>query len=205
MRGMILALMMVLAGCAMDDSVDAPMPVARQQTAGHFDVAVSAVLPVARQWCARRAVQNCDFAIVVDDRPGRAPNATQSIGPGGRPVLTFTTALIAKARNSDEIALIVAHEAAHHIDGHLAQLNQSVTALLAQDHVADAGWSHVHAEKRRFELAADTLGAQIMAAAGFDPQRAAQIFLRLPDPAQHAFGSYPANADRFLAVRDAPL
>jgi Zn-dependent protease with chaperone function len=91
----------------------------------NFMAVQSRVEPVAEAECARRNPgANCDFRIVVDDRPGMPPNAYQTLDRQGRPLLGVTASLIAQIHNEDELALIMAHEAAHHIAGHLAQQNQ---------------------------------------------------------------------------------
>ena len=134
MRRAIIMAILALAACDAGDMDAVSLPVSQHRSAESFDIAVSRVLPEAAARCrALDPSRSCDFQIVVDDRPGRAPNAFQSLGADGDPVLTFTAALIAGARNPDEIALIVAHEAAHHIDGHLAQVNRKVALALGQD------------------------------------------------------------------------
>lgn len=214
MRWALLILVLMLGACDTARSGNLPVPAAPEVAMRNFDLAVSRVIPVATRLCQdRRPTARCDFHVVVDDRPGRAPNAFQSLGAGGQPVLTFTATLIADARNPDEIALIVAHEAAHHISGHLGRLNRKVAMMIGQasgEEAAlgmaagpDLAWNEVHAAVREFELAADGLGAQITAAAGFDPAKAARIFARLPQPPAHVSGSHPANEDRLHAVHQA--
>jgi predicted Zn-dependent protease len=206
MRWVFLVIICGLAACSGPNSSG---QVTRQFGASDFSFAVQQIIPVATQLCgARRADDACDFEIVIDERAGRAPNAFQSVGQDGQPVLTFTASLIAEARNADEIALIVAHEAAHHIDGHLGQLNQEVARIQALGAVANTlpaeqAWADVNAKLRGFELAADTLGAEIAIAAGFDPAKAVQILERLPHAADHVGASHPAHHDRVLAVKSA--
>jgi len=59
---------------------------------------------------------------------------------------------------------------------------------------------------RRFsqdhELQADALGTVIAYRAGFDPERGAQYFTRLPDPGETFLGTHPPNANRIQIVRD---
>ena len=67
---------------------DAPSPQLRQQAeraARMFTQVVDDVEPVAEAECrARTRRTNCDFLIVVDDRPGQPPNAFQTVDRGGR-------------------------------------------------------------------------------------------------------------------------
>ncbi|MCB2137663.1 MAG: M48 family metalloprotease, partial [Rhodobacteraceae bacterium] len=82
--------------------------------------------PVIERECAViRAGDNCDFTIRVDRRPGLPANAMQALDDTGRPVIAFTLALIRDARNTDEIAFVMGHEAAHHIAGHIPRQVQS--------------------------------------------------------------------------------
>ena len=159
-----------------------------QAAAQTFLQVVAAVEPVAEELLPQQgAVRTCDFRIVVDDRPGQPPNAFQTLDSRGRPVLGFTLALIADARNPDELAFVMGHEAAHHIAGHIARReDQALTGALVAGVLAQAGGlspDEVRAAQdlgaevaarsysREFELEADALGAQIALIAGFDPVR----------------------------------
>lgn len=182
-----------------------------------FLTVVTRVEPVAERYCRDRGIaRNCDFRIVVDDRPGQPPNAFQTVDSFNRPVIGFTLALIADARNADELAFVLGHEAAHHVEGHIPKrkdqaLSGAVTAgILAQasglspDEVKQA--QRLGAEvaarnySRDFELEADALGAEIALVAGFDPVRGAEFFDRLPDPGDRFLGSHPPNAARKAQV-----
>ena len=197
-----------------------PVPdrVTPDTAAANFRSAVGRVEPVAEQLCRRRTTgMNCDFLIRIDPNRNAPPNAFQSLGPGGRPVLTFTQALIADTRNGDEIAFVVGHEAAHHIEGHIARQRQSaatgailgglVGTIAGGDASVVDGLSRAGATvgARRFskehELEADALGTVITQAAGYDPVRGAAYFTRIPDPGDRFLGTHPPNADRIATVR----
>jgi predicted Zn-dependent protease len=182
-----------------------------------FLTVVSRVEPVAERYCRNRGVaQSCDFRIVVDDRPGQPPNAFQTLDSFGRPVIGFTLALIADARNPDELAFVLGHEAAHHIAGHIPQRQEQAMsgALLAGVLAQASGLSaeeikaaqNLGAEvaarsySREFELQADALGAEIALIAGFDPIAGSGFFDRLPDPGDKFLGSHPPNAQRKAQV-----
>lgn len=184
----------------------------------NFRSAVSRVEPVAEALCRQqRRSGDCDFLIRVDPNPRQPPNAFQSLGPTGRPILTFTRALIADTRNVDEIAFVVAHEAAHHIEDHIARQRTSATtggligAVVGSAIGADAatveqlGRAGAQVGARRFsrdhELEADALGTVIAARAGFDPVRGAAYFQRIPDPGDRFLGTHPPNAQRVEIVR----
>ncbi len=187
----------------------------------NFVAVVQAVEPVAEQICRERAPgTNCDFRIVVDDRPGAPPNAFQTLDDAGRPIIAFTIPLIAESRNRDELAFILAHEAAHHIRGHLERQRQNATVgavvfgqlagvigsgnteavQAAQEFGAALG---ARTYSKEFELEADRLGTLITARSGFDPLLGAEFFFRIPDPGNQFLGTHPANADRVRAVREA--
>lgn len=216
----------LLAGCVVpvEGVQTSPQPsspaqnLAGTQAARNFIVAVEAVEPVAEQFCrARTRGQNCDFRIVVDDRPGQAPNAFQTLDKFNRPILAFNLALISNARNVDELAFVIGHEAAHHILDHIPQQQQSATegALLAGILVAVGGGGDAAIQQAQqigatvgarrfskgFELEADALGTEITERAGFDALRGAAFFDRLPDPGNQFLGSHPPNAQRRETVQ----
>lgn len=187
------------------------------QAVATFVQVIERVEPLAERLCTERTQGiNCDIEIVVDGRPNQPPNAFQTVDPAGRPIVGFTVALIADARNADEIAFVMGHEAAHHIAGHIprraetAQTSAILASVLAQ--VSGAGPEAVRAAtsfgaevgsrrySRDFELEADALGAEIAYLAGFDPERGAQFFSRLPDPGDQFLGSHPPNAQRQAVV-----
>lgn len=228
MRAAFLALgAVLLSGCvATMPSRPAPaeppfMPGDRQApraAAETFLQVVDRVEPVAEAQCrARGVVPNCDFRIVVDDRPGMPPNAFQTVDRRGRPIVGFTLAMIADARNPDELAFVLGHEAAHHIAGHIpkradqAMSGAMLAGVLAQasglspDEVRAA--QNMGAEvaarsySKDFELEADALGAEIALIAGFDPVLGTAFFDRLPDPGDKFLGSHPPNAERKAVVR----
>lgn len=185
-----------------------------------FIATVAAVEPVAEAECRARApLANCDFRILVDDRPGMPPNAFQTVDQAGRPVIAFTLALIAEVGNADELAFVMSHEAAHHILGHLdrqsrnaavgaAALGQLAVVLGTTDATALRQAQELGAAvgartySREFELEADALGTVISLRAGFDPLAGAAFFARIPDPGNRFLGTHPPNAARIAVVRD---
>lgn len=227
----IVALLMMtgLAGCATPPQ---PLPVTAsgipefaiptlsgRTAVRNFIKVIETVEPVAEDFCrAERPDLNCDFQIVVDDTPGEGPNAFQTLDDNGRPVIAFTIPLIAVARNIDELAFIMAHEAAHHIAGHIPRQRQSALAgarLLGGIAAVVSGGREdsikagvelgakigARTYSKAFELEADALGTRIAARAGYDPVRGAAFFLRIPDPGDEFLGSHPANGDRLSTIR----
>jgi len=187
-------------------------------SARNFARVVNVVEPVAEREClARTRNVNCDFNIVVDDRPGQPANAFQTLDRQGRPIIAFTLALIEDARNEDELAFVMGHEAAHHIAGHIGRQQQNAVAgavifaglatlsggdanavRSAQELGAQVG---ARSYSREFELEADALGTVITARAGYDPLRGAEFFARIPDPGDRFLGTHPPNAERIEIVR----
>lgn len=234
MRGVMVLMMLAfgLAGCevttpvatspkpvpSVDGSATSPQRIERG-TARAFVQVVNQLEPVAERECRARSPRaNCDFLIVVDDRPGQPSNAFQTVDDNGRPIIAFTLALIADAQNTDEIAFVMAHEAAHHIENHLAQQQRNATlgatvfgqlagvtgggdeAIRTAQELGAAVGARTYSKD--FELEADRLGTIIAARAGFDPVRGSVFFSRVPDPGDRFLGTHPANADRVRIVRE---
>ena len=217
-------LLLLLAACGgapaslpRTDPVAASLSVPERARARSFVAVVEAVEPVAEAECRARSPElNCDFRIVLDDTPGQPPNAFQTLDATGRPIIAFTTSLIADVQNEDELAFVMAHEAAHHVAGHLAQAQRNaevgaaVFGRLAGVRGADAEVIRSAQElgavvgarrySKEFELEADALGTVIAARAGYDPVRGAQYFFRLPDPGDRFLGTHPPNAERVAIV-----
>lgn len=220
-----LALMAVLSACMGTAPTPTPQPrpalapsLPPDQAAQQFIRVVQQVEPVAEAECRLRLPSaNCDFKIVVDDRPGQPPNAFQTLDAQGRPVLAFNLGLIATVQNADELAFVMGHEAAHHIAGHLARQREAATAGavifagLASLTGADSNGIRSAQElgatvgartySKDFELEADALGTVISMRAGFDPIRGAAFFTRIPDPGNRFLGTHPPNAQRIETVR----
>ncbi|PVA11268.1 peptidase M48 [Pelagivirga sediminicola] len=183
-----------------------------------FDAVVAAVEPVAERECnARTNGINCDFQIVVDDRPGQPANAFQTVDKQGRPILAFNLALIAEVRNRDELAFVMGHEAAHHINGHLGrQRNNAMAGAIllgglaaitgagqgAVQNATDLGAGlGARTYSKDYELEADALGTVITKRAGYDPVRGAAFFTQIADPGDRFLGTHPPNAKRIETVR----
>lgn len=184
-----------------------------------FAAVAARVEPMAERVCRSntRGV-NCDFLIRVDPNPRAPANAYQSLTQDGRPVITFTQGIIKGAHNRDELAFVMGHEAAHHIQGHLARQAENAAAgaiIFAGLAAATGGNSSAIASaqelgaavgarsySKEFELEADRLGTIITHKAGFNPLVGAQYFARIPDPGNRFLGSHPPNAARVQAVRE---
>lgn len=220
-RTALIALLLLLAACAvpappgLQRLLDAP---AGQYGEISFVQVAARVEPVAEALCrARGVVSRCNFRLLIDTRLDEPPNAFQTVDRMGRPILGFNAALIAQARNADELAFVMGHEAAHHILGHIPQREQAAMsgALLGtilataqglpESEIERAGQIGAQVGARRFsktfELEADALGTEIALRAGFDAVRGAAFFERLPDPGDRFLGSHPANLERQDLIR----
>lgn len=199
---------------------DFPPPVGSVDEAlRNFIAVIDRVQPVAEAVCRQRTRNvPCNFQIAIDDSPGDPPNAFQTVDQNGQPILAFNTALILDARNQDELAFVMGHEAAHHIADHMSRQQETALAgaivagtlaslgggdaaaiQAAQDMGAQMG---ARTFSKDFELEADALGTEIAWRAGFDPLRGAQFFSRLPDPGNRFLGSHPPNARRMEVVQE---
>ena len=195
-----------------------PAPEVTRAKVERFLAVVQRVEPVAERTCRDRAPRaNCDFRIVVDDRPGQPINAYQTLDRSGRPVLAFTLPMIGAVRNADELAFVMGHEAAHHIAGHIPRQQQSAAAgaviLGGIAAITGAGQSVIDGAvdlgagvggrvfSKEFELEADSLGTVIAHRAGYDPIRGVAFFSQVPDPGNRFLGTHPPNAQRVETVR----
>jgi len=159
----------------------------------------------------------CDFRLRLIDDPRMGPNAFQTIGEDGRPLVVMTTALLAETTGPDEIAFVLSHESGHHIAQHIPkQQQQSVIGALVLGTLAAGGGASDQtisdmmdlgaslggrAYSQSFELEADVLGAFVAARAGYDPERGARLFTR---PALAGGGgllsTHPASPQRQATV-----
>ncbi len=229
LRGVIAVMALALAACTLEPlppvstappSAPAPTAPGTATTRADFAQVVSRMRPAANQVCRERAPHlDCNFLVVLDDRPGQPPNAFHTRDERGRPVIGFTLALIDDMRSPHEIALVFGHEAAHHIADHLPRMQeQAMTgALLGGLVAALSGVSDATARElvnvgatvgarrysKAFELEADRLGALVAARGGYDPLRGAELFRRLPDPGNRFLGTHPPNAERLREIERA--
>ena len=223
MRAFALSLLLALTAACSVPMAPAPAPpptAAVPPDALPLVEVVNRVMPVAVDACrSQRRRQRCDFLVALDDSPDIEANAFQTLSRDGRPVIGFTLPLVQQTRNDDELAFILAHEAAHHIAGHIARGQNSarIGADLISGLVAAGGGDEVAIREaqnfgaflgvrryaQEFELEADALGALIAREAGYDPLRGVMFFQNAPDPGARFLGTHPPNAARIEIVRRA--
>lgn len=220
-----IALLCLLSACAAPLAVRAPGPqISATPSAGRtaFDAyrqAAARIEPVAEAMCRQAnpgaAATFCDFRILVDANPAAPPNAFQSVGRDGRPVLVFTRAMINSVRNDHEIGFILGHEAGHQIRNHLAKtnLNANLGAVLlgslatlsggtpqeAQQASELGGQLGARAYSKEHELEADIVGTYIAYLAGYDPAIGARSFARFAGGGG-VLSTHPPSAQRLNTV-----
>ncbi|MCR8549629.1 M48 family metallopeptidase [Salipiger sp. P9] len=197
---------------------DDPVQQQAARASRQFVAVASTIEPVAEAECRRLTRNlNCDYLIVVDDRPNEDPNAFQTLDRRGRPIIAFNLALIASVQNADELAFVMGHESSHHILGHLARVEEDaamgaiifsgIAAMSGADEAtvrsAEQYGASVGARtfSKEYELEADQLGTIITLRAGYDPVRGAAFFTRIPDPGDRFLGTHPPNSARIAIVR----
>lgn len=229
----VLVMLAALAGCTVSQPRQQSQPgpqnpsaqgvapkraVATDAATRQFVAVARRIEPVAVSTCqARQPRGSCNFVILIDERAGQPVNAFQTVDRSGRPILVFTRSIVEEFRNADEMAFVLGHEAAHHIENHLYERAQTAGALSAVLEAAAAASGVPSAGRasagqlgelvgsrvfsKQFELEADALGTVIAKRAGFDPVRGSQFFTRLPDPGDQFLGSHPPNSDRVRVVQ----
>lgn len=200
---------------AVFDEVKSPADAARM-----FVQVTGDIEPLLEAICERAyAYRNCDFWIVVDDTPDIGSNAYQTLDRSGRPIVAFTLPILSEMKNRDEFAFVLAHEASHHILGHIQATQQNAVigaevlgAIAAQMGDSDAQIAEARkigadiaarSYSKQFELEADAMAARILKVAGYDALRGAAFFNRIPDPGDEFLGSHPSTAERLANVRQA--
>ncbi|MDS9466140.1 M48 family metallopeptidase [Paracoccus sp. MBLB3053] len=224
---------LALAGCATGPAIQLPtqppvppaqiapspdIPQGARASARTFISVINRMEPAVERECLQRRTQpiNCDFQFVVDDRTDLEPNAFQTLDGNGRPIIGFTLSLIGEARNADELAFVVGHEASHHILGHINRQSSAsrvgavilggLASAYGGDSEAIENAQQLGAQfgaryySKEWELEADYLGAIITMNAGFDPEHGAQFFARIPDPGDKILGTHPSRAARQAQV-----
>ena len=100
----------------------------------------------------------------------------------------LTTGMLARLRNDDELAFLIAHEMAHNLLGHPAQMREG-----------SLGRRGV----RALERAADLFGAEMMLDAGYDPIAGAALLARIggSNLGITLFAQHEPVATRLAAIR----
>ncbi len=186
------------------------------QAVANYRSVTARVEPVAERACRslypQVRIAFCDFTFRVLDDPKQPPNAFQSIGPDGRPVITFNINMLRTVKNDHEIAFIMGHEAGHQIAQHINQKveNSTAGALLGgllmvaigadpQAGVDLGGAIGGQAYSKKFELQADRIGTHLASRAGYDPLIGAESFRRTQG-SNSLLSTHPPSYDRIQTV-----
>lgn len=212
-----------------DVTTQAPSRTGGGRSSTDFRQVVARVEPAAEAFCREEAAgappTYCDFRIVLETDPRMPPNAFQTRGRDGRPLVVVGAGLLDEMQSNDEIAFVLSHEMSHHIAGHIdkQQQQQALGALIFGGLAAAGGNPYggpaseqaiqqamdlgafvgARAYAQSYELEADTLGAYVTARAGYDPQRGADVFGRpsLENPGgPPLLASHPGSAQRQATV-----
>ena len=154
----------------------------------------------------------CDFQINVINDPKQPPNAFQSIGKDGRPVISFNINILRSFNNDDELAFVFGHEAGHQIAQHIekSQANALAGAVFGGLLVAVAGGDAQigvdiggsiggRSYSKKFELQADTIAAHITDRSGYNPKLGAKIYERT-NGSSALLATHPPSSVRIARV-----
>jgi Zn-dependent protease with chaperone function len=217
----ILASALLLASCGSDESAVQPEAVARARAeiersearpprpvdparaSETLDRIEAALRPAARAVCRERGGTICEWR--VSFRPDPTFNAYAS----GRNDIVMLAGVFGQARNEAEIAMVLAHEKAHHILDHIVETNRNagigalaadllvglgatwladalglpLPAVLVEQARRAAAGAGAQAGVLAFSVAnekeADALAAEILARSGIDPAEARGMMLAM--------------------------
>ena len=154
----------------------------------------------------------CDFQLKVINDPRQPPNAFQTLGKDGRPVIAFNINMLRAFNNDDELAFVFAHEAGHQIAQHIekSQANALAGAVLGGLIVAVAGGDASvgtdiggsiggRSYSKKFELQADTIAAHITDRSGYNAKRGAKIYERTRGSSAF-LATHPPSGERSAPV-----
>ncbi|WP_343893741.1 M48 family metalloprotease, partial [Craurococcus roseus] len=207
----------------------APPPAAQPRTAEEGTAmlasAAARVSAAAEPVCAAYLNRPCGFTVRFDPSSGAARAFAHGQGQ-----VTLTAGMVRLVETEDELAAVVAHEFGHHLAGHLnRQRTRGTVAGTVASTVIGAvvpfgglaglvigqGAAQLGAGAARLayskgeEREADYLGAYLVARAGYDLERAGNLWARIARPEAARSGSgvagllatHPAEAERLAAWR----
>lgn len=137
--------------------------------------------------------------------------------------IIINTGMMRFVESDDELAVVMAHEFAHNLMGHVkAQKNNATIGMLigiTADAIADTQGINMGGEMTKagkeigalrysvdFEREADYIGLYVMARAGYDVKYAPKLWRRMSiENPEGIYNSttHPSNAERFLALQKA--
>ncbi len=185
-----------------EGSVD-PLPFVQIETGAiHADSGFAQVWtelgPVAQSVCKesdpKYAAGFCDFELFVGSDLVPWKNAQMIVAANGKPGIHIGGGMAASALNQDQIAFILAHEAAHRIAGHSIG-----AANLKADR--EGAFSLALSPQKSLELEADVIGTILVSMAGFDPLQGAEAIKVFSDSRLEESTTHPSFSQRFAVVQ----
>jgi predicted Zn-dependent protease len=172
--------------------------------------------------CAAYLDRACGFVVRLD------PSNSARAAAHGREQVTVTAGMVRLVETEDELAAVVGHEFGHHLAGHLGRQRARNTvagtaastllgavvpfgglaaAALGQGAAQLGAGAARLAYSKGEEREADYLGAYLVARAGYDLDRAGNLWARLARPEARGLAAllatHPAEAERLAAWRRA--
>jgi predicted Zn-dependent protease len=204
----------------------AAQPRAAEENTAMLASAAARVAAAAEPVCAAHLGRACRFTVRLDP----ASDTARASAHGGGQV-TITAGMVRLVETEDELAAVVAHEFGHHLAGHIGRQRTrgAVAGTVAGTVIGAvvpfgglAGWAIGQgaaqlgsnaarlAYSKAEEREADYLAAYLVARAGYDLERAGNLWARLsrPDAARRSgiaglLATHPAEAERLAAWRRA--
>jgi predicted Zn-dependent protease len=208
--------LVVLAAC------ETPIDFAAQDPnqladANSFQGIAARIAPIAQHTCeAYEQAIDCRIQIFLASTKDATSNAFQSIDNRGRPFVLITPELLEEAKNPHEVALVLGHESAHAILGHLHLRDEKAeeAAKHLEKIVKDQGASSdtllkaklvgalfgARLARKHAELEADALGALLAREAGYNAVVGARFIDRIDDPGRNPLSTHPSNKQRRAAI-----
>lgn len=156
-------------------------------------------------------VCNYGVQLISDPVAGIDPQSINAFADGES--VYFTSGMMRFAETNEELALVVAHEVAHNVMNHIEakQANSSLGTFLdlliaGGTGVVTGAFSQLGAlaYSQDFEAEADYVGLYLMAAAGFEIDRAEYFWRRMAAENPGSIGTYgsthPSPPERFLNI-----
>lgn len=204
MRFVLLALSVFLVGCAGTSSQNVARFSLQENTVspaggqiGSYDKTIAQIIKVATAMCHAEAKPNsnieCKFAVSFGPIRSGVPAASSQIDNLGHTTISINQAMLNRTSNFDQLAFVIAHEAAHTIAGHHSAFltTRSQTGFT----VGKTGG------RPQIELEADALATVISRKAGFNPMKGVLILNHLGSHVIKASRTHPTAAARLAIVK----
>jgi predicted Zn-dependent protease len=145
---------------------------------------IERLFAAAAPWCGG---QPCYRPVTLEENQGLNAHADSQR-------ISISRTMVDLARSDEQLALVLGHELAHVLMGHIHRdFGERVAALFGQDLRKDD------------ERQADYVGLYLVARAGYSPTEAVSLWRRMGavQPAIiHGDKVHPGTAERFVALRD---